>query len=59
MTQKNRLTTVPDTAMLSLCRALVNFLADETQLRGWQDVSEQLKAVEAALMARGAADTGL
>jgi hypothetical protein len=45
--------------MLSLCRALVNFLADETQLRGWQDVSEQLKAVEAALMARGAADTGL
>ena len=59
MTQKNRLTTVPDTAMLSLCRALVNFLADETQLRGWQDVSEQLKAVEAALMARGPADTGL
>ena len=59
MTQKNRLTTVPDTAMLSLCRALVNSLADETQLRGWQDVSERLKAVETALTARGAADTGL
>ena len=57
MTQKNRLTTVPDTAMLSLCRALVNFLTDEAQVRGWQDVSERLKAVEAALTARGGTDT--
>jgi hypothetical protein len=57
MTQNNKLTTVPDTAMLSLCRSLVRFLTDEAQLRGWQDVSERLTAVEAALVARGGADT--
>lgn len=58
MTQKNRLTTVPDTSMLSLCKALVRFLGDEANVRGWQDVSERLKAVEAALMARGEPDGG-
>ena len=58
MTQKNRLTTVPDSAMISLCRALVSFLKDEAHVRGWQDVSERLKAVEVALTARGGADAG-
>ena len=51
MTQKNRLTTVPDAPMLSLFQALVSFLTDEAQVRGWQDVSERLKAVEAVLTA--------
>lgn len=58
MTQKNRLTTVPDTSMLSLYQALVSFLHDEAHVRGWQDVSERLKAVGAALSARGEADAG-
>jgi hypothetical protein len=58
MTQKNRLTTVPDAALLSLYRALVSFLTDEAHVRGWQDVSERLKAVEAALTARSEADAG-
>lgn len=58
MTQKNRLTTVPDTSMLSLYQALVRFLGDEAHGRGWQEVSERLKAVETALMARGESGTG-
>jgi len=58
MTQKNTLTAVPDPSMLSLYQALVRFLTDEASLRGWQDVSERLKSVEAALTARGEADTG-
>ena len=52
MTQKNRLAVVPDTSMLSLYRALVGFLMEEAQGRGWDDVSEKLKAVEAALAGR-------
>lgn len=52
MTQKNRLNSVPDTSMLSLSRALVAFLTEEAQLRGWHDVSERLKAVEKALAGR-------
>ena len=58
MTHKNRLSTVPDTSMLSLYRSLVNFLCEEAQVRGWQDVSERMKAVEAALMARDGTDAG-
>lgn len=53
MTQKNRLAAVPDTSMLSLYKALVSFLMEEAQGRGWDDVSERLKAVEAALADRG------
>ena len=56
MTKNNSLTTVPDSSMLSLYRALVSFLTDEATLRGWQDVTERLKAVEAALTDRGGAD---
>ena len=56
MTQKNRLAAVPDTSMLSLYRALVSFLMNEAQLRGWDDVTERLKAVEQALAGRTAQD---
>ena len=52
MTQKSRLTAVPDTSMLSLFKALVNFLAEEAKLRNWEDVSERLKAVEQAIAQR-------
>lgn len=52
MTQKNRLTAVPDTSMLSLYKALVNFLVEEAQIRGWDDVSERLKAVQNVLAGR-------
>jgi len=52
MTQKSRLTAVPDTSMLSLFKALVNFLTDGAKLRNWDDVSERLKAVETALAQR-------
>ena len=52
MTQKNRLATVPNAPMVSLYRALVSFLIAEADLRGWQDVSERLAAVEAALAGR-------
>lgn len=52
MTQKNRLTAVPDTSMLSLYKALVGFLAEEAQIRGWDDVSERLKAVQDVLAGR-------
>jgi len=52
MTQKNRLTAVPDTSMLSLYTALVNFLVEEAQIRGWDDVSERLKAVQNVLAGR-------
>ena len=56
MTQKNRLAAVPNTSMLSLYKALVSFLIEEADLRGWQDVSERLKAVESALTGRLAQD---
>lgn len=49
MTQKSRLAAVPDTSMLSLFKALVNFLSEEAKLRNWDDVNERLKAVEKAL----------
>jgi len=52
MTKKNRLVAVPDASMLSLYKALVGFLASEAQVRGWDDVSERLKAVEGALSGR-------
>ncbi len=52
MTQKNRLTAVPDNSMISLYKALVDFLADEAQIRGWEDVNERLKAVKNALSGR-------
>lgn len=52
MTQKSRLTAVPDTSMLSLFKALVNFLSEEAKLRDWNDVSDRLKAVENALAQR-------
>lgn len=52
MTQKNRLTAVPDTSMLSLYKALVGFLTEEAQGRGWQEVSERLKAVQNVLEGR-------
>lgn len=52
MTQNNKLAAVPDASMLSLYRALVGFLMDEARGRGWQDVSERLKAVETALDGR-------
>ncbi|WP_161957353.1 hypothetical protein [Aestuariivirga litoralis] len=48
----NRLAAVPDTSMITLSRALVRFLLAEAELRGWGDVSERLKAVEAALDSR-------
>lgn len=56
MTQKNRLAAVPNTSMLSLYKALVSFLIEEAEVRGWRDVSERLKSVEAALAGRSAAD---
>ena len=56
MTQKNRLAAVPDTSMLSLCRALVGFLTDEAQSRGWSDVSERLRHVQDALAGRAQQD---
>jgi hypothetical protein len=56
MTKKDRLAAVPDASMLSLCKALVGFLAGEAQVRGWDDVSERLKAVEGALNGRAAQD---
>ena len=52
MAQKNRLTAVPDNSMISLYKALVDFLADEAQIRGWEDVNERLKAVKNALSGR-------
>ena len=52
MTQKNRLAAVPDTSMLSLYKALVIFLMEEAQGRGWDDVTERLKSVETALTGR-------
>ena len=57
MTEKNnRLAAVPNASMLSLYKALVNFLIEEAQLRGWDDVSERLKSVESALAGRRAQD---
>lgn len=55
MAQNNKLAAVPDASMLSLYRALVGFLMDEAQSRGWDDVSERLKAVETALKGRAPA----
>jgi len=52
MTQNKKLATVPDASMLSLYRALVSFLTEEAQGRGWHDVTERLKAVESALDGR-------
>ena len=52
MTQKNRLAAVPDSSMLALYRAMVVFLSEEARGRGWDEVTERLKAVEAALMER-------
>lgn len=52
MTQKTKLAAVPDNSMLSLYRALITFLMNEAQLRGWHDVSERLLAVEKALAGR-------
>jgi hypothetical protein len=54
MTKKSSLAAVPDASMLSLYKALVGFLASEAQVRGWDDVGERLKAVEAALSGRAA-----
>ena len=56
MTKKDRLAAVPDASMLSLYKALVGFLASEAQVRGWDDVSERLKAVEGALTGRASQD---
>ena len=47
--QNNRLAAVPDSSMITLSKALVRFLLAESQLRGWGEVSERLKAVESAL----------
>ena len=52
MIDKNRLTTVPDTSMLTLFKGLVTFLTEEAQLRGWEDVTARLKSVESALTDR-------
>lgn len=52
MTQKNRLTAVPDTSMLSLYKALGGFLLEEALIRGWDDVGERLKAVQNVLAGR-------
>lgn len=49
MTQKNRLAAVPDNSMISLFKALVGFLTEEASGRGWDDVTERLRAVEDAL----------
>lgn len=56
MTEKNRLAAVPNNAMLSLYRSLVNFLIEEADVRGWSDVSERLKSVENALTGRTTRD---
>ena len=56
MTQKNRLAAVPDSSMASLYKALVSFLIEEADLRGWQDVSDRLKAVQAAVAGHLARD---
>ena len=56
MIQKKRLAAVPNASMVSLYRALVGFLIAEADVRGWDDVSERLRAVEAALMGRAAQD---
>lgn len=52
MTQKNKLAAVPDASMLPLYKALIGFLLDEAQLRGWDDVTERLKAVDNAIAGR-------
>ena len=52
MIDKNRLTTVPDTSMLTLFKGLVTFLTEEAQQRGWEDVTARLKSVESALTDR-------
>lgn len=49
MTNKNNLGAVPDASMITLFRSIVTFLTEEAHGRGWQDVSEPLKAVENAL----------
>lgn len=57
MTDKNNLSAVPDPAMLTLFRSIVGFLSVEADGRGWKDVAERLKAVEAALAGRRDEDT--
>ena len=56
MTEKNKLATVPNPSMVSLFKALVSFLIAESEVRGWDDVSERLRAVEAALAGRSGKD---
>lgn len=49
MQDTDDLGSVPDPSMLALFRSLVNFLSAEAEGRGWQEISERLKAVESAL----------
>jgi hypothetical protein len=46
---------VPDSSMISLFKGLIGFLSTEAQSRGWDDVSQSLKAVESNLHLREAA----
>jgi len=52
MTDKDDLGAVPDASMLSLFRGLVNFLMEESRKRGWQDISDSLQQVDAAIANR-------
>lgn len=45
---------VPDTALLTLFKGLVEFLKAEAENRGWSDITRNLHDVEAALTARNA-----
>lgn len=58
MTDKDDLGAVPDASMLSLFRGLVNFLMEESRKRGWQDVSDSLQHVDAAIASRAARKQG-
>ena len=49
MTKKNTLGSVPDASMLTLFKGVVTFLGEEAHGRGWNDITERLKAVEKAL----------
>lgn len=54
--KKNWRAAVPNTSVVSLYKALVSFLIEEAQLRGWHDVSECVRSVNAALPGRADQD---
>ena len=49
MQDTNDLGSVPDPSMLALFKSLLGFLTSEAEGRGWDEISERLRAVENAL----------